>query len=55
MKVKLDIKRREPGIQIFQFTHCFSLQTSDYDVISYFCVDSASLATSMKKFNVIMT
>ena len=32
-----------------------TLQTSDYDVIFYFCVDSASLATSFKKCNVIMT
>ena len=23
---------------IYQLTHCFSLQTSDYDVIVYFCV-----------------
>ena len=29
-----------------------TIQTSDYDVIFYFCVDSASLA---KKCNVIMT
>ena len=29
--------------------------TSDYDVIVDFCVDSASLATSFKKCNVIMT
>ena len=32
-----------------------TLQTSDFDVIFYFCVDSASLATSFKKCNVIMT
>ena len=32
-----------------------TLQTSDYDVIFYFCVDSASFATSYKKCNVIMT
>ena len=37
------------------YTHCFTLQTSDYDVIFDFCVDSASLATSFKKCNVIMT
>ena len=30
-------------------------QTSDYDVIFDFCVDSASFATSFKKCNVIMT
>ena len=32
-----------------------TLQTSDYDVIFDFCVDSVSLATSFKKCNVIMT
>ena len=32
-----------------------SFQTSDYDVIFYFCVDPVSLATSFKKCNVIMT
>ena len=32
-----------------------TLRTSDYDVISDVCVDSASLATSFKKCNVIMT
>ena len=32
-----------------------TLQTSNYDVIFDFCVDSASLATSFKKCNVIMT
>ena len=42
---KLDIKRR-----VNQF-----LLDSDYDVIFDFCVDSASLATSFKKCNVIMT
>ena len=31
------------------------LQTSDYDVIFDFCVDSASLGTPFKKCNVIMT
>ena len=31
------------------------LQISDYDVIFHFCVDSASLATSFKECNVIMT
>ena len=31
------------------------LQTSDYDVMFDFCIDSASLATSFKKCNVIMT
>ena len=32
-----------------------ALQTSHYDVIFEVCVDSASLATSFKKCNVIMT
>ena len=36
---KLVIIRREP---VYQFTHCFNLKTSDYDVIFDFCVDSAS-------------
>ena len=31
-----------------------TLQYSDYDVIFYFCVDSASLVTSLKKCNAIM-
>ena len=34
---------------IYQFTHCFTLQAREYDVIFDFCVDSASLATSFKK------
>ena len=52
---ELDIKKHEPDILFFQFTHCFSLQTIDNDVIFDFCVDSTSLATSFKKYNVIMT
>ena len=32
-----------------------TLQTIDYDVIFYFCVDSPSVATSFKKCNVIKT
>ena len=46
---KLDIKRREPGILFISLPHCFTLQTSDYGVIFDFCIDSASLATSLKK------
>ena len=43
------IKSREPGVLFISlFTHCFTLQTSDYDVIFDFCVNSASLATSFK-------
>ena len=52
---KLNIKRHEPGILFNSFTHCFTLQTSDNDVIFNFSVDSASLATPFKKCNVIMT
>ena len=33
----------------------FFLSARDYDVIFEFCVDLASLATSFKKSNVIMT
>ena len=36
------------------FYHCFTLQTSDFDVIFDFCVDLASLATSFSD-NVMMT
>ena len=32
-----------------------TLQTSNYEVVSDFCVDSASVATSFKNCNVIMT
>ena len=48
---KLDIKRREPGILFISFNYLLlnTLQTSDYDVIFYSCVDSASLVTSFKK------
>ena len=52
---KLDIKRCEPGILFISLPIFDTLQTSDYDVIFDFCVDSASLATSFKKCNVIMT
>ena len=34
---------------IYQLTHCFTLQTSDYDVIFDFCVDLASLGRHSKK------
>ena len=33
---------------IYQITHCFTIQASDYDVIFDFCIDSVSLATSFK-------
>ena len=52
---KLDIKRREPGILFISLPILNTIQTSDYDVNFDFCVDSASLATSFKKCNVIMT
>ena len=52
---KLDIKRCEPGILFISLPIVDSLQTSDYDVFFDFCVDSASLTTSFKKCNVIMT
>ena len=52
---KLDIKRREPGILFIRFPVLNTLQTSDYDVIFYYGVDSESLATSLKKCNIIMT
>ena len=45
---KLDIKRCEPGILLSVYPLLNTLQTSDYDVILDFCVDSASLATSFK-------
>ena len=51
---KPDIERRKPVILLDQFTYCFSLQSSDY-VIFDFSVDSASLQTSFKKCNAIMT
>ena len=57
-----DIKRGKTSVfssknnsSSYQFIPCFTLQSSDYDVIFDFCVDSASLATSFKKCNVIMT
>ena len=46
---KLDIKRSESSwYSFYQFTQCFTLQTSDYNIIFDFCVDSASLAMSFK-------
>ena len=47
---KFDINGHEPGILFIrqEFTHCFTLQISDYNVIFDICVDSASLATSLK-------
>ena len=40
---------------IYQFIHCFTLETCNYDVIFDICIDSASLATLFKKCNIIMT
>ena len=52
---KLDIK--DANLVFYLSVHPLlnTLQTSDYDVIFDFCVDSASLARSFKKCNVIMT
>ena len=52
---KLDIKRREPGILFIIYPLLNILKTSAYDVIFDIYTDSASLATSFKKCNVIMT
>ena len=52
---KLDIKRREPGILFIIYPLLNILKTSDSDVIFDIYTDSASLATSFKKCNVIMT
>ena len=46
---KLDIKKTRTWYSINQFTHWFTRQTSDYDIIIDFCVYSASLATSFQK------
>ena len=48
---KLGIKRRESGI-LFISLQAYSLFMTE---LSIFCVDSVSLATSFKKWNVIMT
>ena len=52
---KLYIKICEPGILFISLPIVDTLQTSDYDLIFDFCVDSASLATSFKKCKIIMT
>ena len=41
---KLDIKRREPGILFIRSLFKLAIMTYFF----YFCVDSASLATSLK-------
>ena len=48
---KLDIKRCKPGILFISLP----IVEHSNDVIFDFCVDSASLATSFLKCNVIMT
>ena len=48
---KLDYQKTRTWYSIYQFTHCFTLQTSGNVVIFDFYVDSASF----KKCNVIMT
>ena len=52
---KLDIKDANLVFYLSVYPLLNTLQTSDYDVIFDFCVDSASLATSFKKCNIIMT
>ena len=52
---KLDIKRANLVFHLSVYPLLDTLQASDCDVIFDFCVDSASLATSFKKCNVIMT
>ena len=52
---KLDIKDANLVFYLSVYPLLNTLQTSHYDVIFDFCVDSASLATSFKKCNVIMT
>ena len=46
---KFDIKSHKPGILFISLPIFFTLQTSDNDVILDFCVDAASLATSLQK------
>ena len=48
-------QKTQTWYSIYQFTYRFTLQTIDYDVLFNFCVISASLETSFKKCNVIMT
>ena len=52
---RFDIKIPEPGILFSSLPSSFTLQTSEYDVLVDFCVDSAPLLTSFKKCKVIMT
>ena len=47
---KLDNKRCEPGILFISLQ-----ETSNYDVVIDFRVDSTSWTTSFKKYNVMMT
>ena len=42
---KFDIERREHGILFYQFTHCFTIQNNDYDVIIEFLDDSTSVTS----------
>ena len=58
LRTLVDITRLDERFNMrsqYQFTHCFTLQISIIDVISYFCVNSASTATSFKKCKVIKT
>ena len=54
----LDIKFTRQGFEnacIYQFTSLCALQTSDYDVIIEYRVDSMSLTTSFQKCYITMT
>ena len=52
---ELDNKRRKPGILFISIPIDLLFKTSEYDVSIDDCVDLASLVTSFKKCNVIMT
>ena len=52
---KLDIKRRKPGILFISLPIGSHFKLASMTYLSIFCVNSASLATSFKKCNVIMT
>ena len=40
---------KEKNLVLYQFTHCFTLQTSHNDVTFDFCVDSASYSDVIQK------
>ena len=51
---KLHIRRREPGILFINLPIVSLFKLAIMAYLFYFCVDSVSLATSFKKYNVIM-